>query len=418
MKTSLLLICLLILAIPFSNAQPTTTTSKGENFIKQIEGKLDKAKISIDKNCADPNGSKSAENWYLKGYVYVELAKSAVYAKLAPNAAKDALSAIEKCKELDTEKKFQSDCINLLFDLSTMFYNLGINTYNSALKSNNQSEYATALVNFENFFETVQTLGSDQAIINHLMEISKINKNSVLVYTGYCAQKSGDNEKAKKYYSQTVLLNETNEKAKQAGVPLGYMYYADLLLATGDTATSKKVIEKGAKLYPDNADVIMDAIDIFSKSKNPDQMSDFLQLAIQNNPTNAKMLVILAGAYNTIAKDYVKKGYQATSLEYRDKAIKAYEKALSLNPTDNQVLFNINYNLGILYYNPAVQAYKNKSENNKQEYEYLFKKAVPYLETAHKYNATNKNVMNMLMKAYQTLNETGKAEAIEKELYK
>jgi len=48
----------------------------------------------------------------------------------------------------------------------------------------------------------------------------------------------------------------------------------------------------------------------------------------------------------------------------------------------------------------------------------LFQKAVPYLESAYKIDSKNKNVINMLMTCYQTLNETGKAEAIEKELYK
>jgi len=417
--TTLILIALLTFSSFSIYSQPETTPNRGENFIKQIEGKIDKAKISIDKTCSDINGSKSAENWFLKGYVYTELSKSEIYKKTIPNAARDALTAIEKCKELDIEKKFNSDCINVLFDLSTMFYNQGINFYNSALKSNIISEFSSALENFENFFESVTTLGNDKAIINHLIESSKINKNSITVYTGYCAQKSGDNEKAKKYYSQIVLINEPDlEKVKQAGVPLGYIYYSDLLINTGDTATAKGVIDKGVRLYPNNSDVLMAAIDVFTKAKKVNEMADFLQVAIQKNPANVKMLVILGGAFNTISKDYAKKGYQATFVEYRDKAVKTYEKALALKPADNKLLFNINFNLGVLYYNPAVNAYKKKDEANKQEYEYLFKKAVPYLEAAYKIEPTNRNVMTMLMKAYQTLNETGKAEAIENELYK
>lgn len=420
MRTLFLIVISLVIFTSSALSQTDTKpASKGENFIKQIEGKLDKAKLSIDKSCADINGSKSADNWYLKGYVYTELAKSEVFKKTTPNAAKEALKAIIKCKELDTENKLNSDCINLLFDLSTMFYNQGINSYNSALKTNTPAEYSLALENFENFFESVKTLGSDQAIVDHLIETSKINKNSIIVYTGYCAQKTGDKEKAKKYYSQVVLVNEPNiEKAKQVGIPLGYIYYSDLLMSMGDTATSKLVIDKGARLYPENTDVIMAAIDVFSKAKKVSEMAEFIQAAIIKNPTNTKMLVVLAGAYNTISKDYAKKGYQATSVEYRDKAVKTYEKALTLKTTDNQLLFNINFNLGVLYYNPAVTAYKARSEANKQEYEYLFKKSVPYLETAYKIDPKNRNVMTMLMKAYQTLNETGKAVAIEKELYK
>jgi len=417
MKTSLLFTLIAYSGLLF--AQPEKIPNKGESFIKQIEGKLDKAKVAIDKQCLDINGSKSAENFYIKGYVYTEIAKSAIYKNSVPNANTDALVAIKKCKELDIEKKYTSDCINVLFELSSMFYNDGISNYNTALKSNNTTDYSKALSNFENFFDVIKTLDNDQAIVNHLIESSKINKNAVVVYTAYCAQKSGDNEKAKKYYAQTVLLDEPNtEKAKSNGTSLGYIYYADLLLSTGDTATSKKVISKAVKLYPDNTDVISDAIDIYSKSKNASEMADFLQVALNSNPNNSKMLVILAGAFNTISKDYLRKGYQSTSNEYRDKAIKTFEKVLTLKPTDNKIVFNANYNLGILYYNPAVISYKKKDENNKQEYEYLFQKAVPYLENAYKIDSKNKNVINMLMKCYQTLNETGKAEAIEKELYK
>ena len=192
MKALGFLFCIFILISQSAFAQTTTSGNKGENYIKQIEGKIDKAKISIDKSCADINGSKSAENWYLKGYVYVELAKSAVYKNSVPNAAKEALKAIVKCKDLDVERKFESDCINLLFDLSTMFYDNGINLYNTALKSNLVNDYSSALVSLEDFFEVINTLGNDQTVVNHLIEFNKINKNSVIVYTAYCAQKSGD----------------------------------------------------------------------------------------------------------------------------------------------------------------------------------------------------------------------------------
>lgn len=399
-------------------AQQLTPSTRGENFIKQIEGKLDKAKLQVDKICSGINGSSSAENWFLKGYVYNELSKSEVFKKTAPEADIESLNAIDKCKKLDIENKFVSDCINVLFELSTNFYNKGITSYNSALKSGQQAEFQNGLKMFENFFHAINLLGNDQAIINHLIEINNINKNSVIVYTGYCAQKSGDTDKAKQYYSQLILLNEPAEKAKKSGSPLAYIYYSEALLHSGDSALAKKVIDKGAKIYIDDPDVIMTAVDINSKLNKVHELSEFLELAVNSNSGNAKLLVVLAGAYNNVSKSYAKSGYKSTSMEYRDKSIKTYEKALNLNPNDKQLLFNINYNLGIHYYNPAVQAYKIRNETNLTEHEHLFKKCIPYLESAHKINPSNKNVMTMLMKAYQSLNETAKAESIEKELYK
>ena len=81
------------------------------------------------------------------------------------------------------------------------------------------------------------------------------------------------------------------------------------------------------------------------------------------------------------------------------------------------MLFNINYNMGILYYNPGVQAYKKQDEAGRAEAEALFGKAVVYLEKALELDKTNKNVINMLLKCYQTLNNTQRAEELEKLLY-
>lgn len=403
----------------FSLFAQTNGTSKGENFIQQIEGKLDKAKAQVDKQCADIEGSKSAENWYLKGYVYTELAKSQVYKKIAPHAEFEALEAVKKSKELDTKNKFESDRINLLFDLSTLFYNKAINLYNDGVENKKDQNFPDALTNFEKFQECIDVLGSDQVIVTNLLNYNKVSLNNIYLYTGYSAQKSNQFDKAKANYDKIVLLNVPADQARQSGNPLAYIYYMDLLLANKDTLAARGVAEKGLEVYPENPDVVLAAIDLFSKMKKMSEMSDLMEKVVsQNANPDLKMLFVLGQAYNKISKEYLMKGYQSTADDYKNKAITYFEKVLQSNPTDKNLIFNTNYNLGVIYYNAGVNAFKKRSESNTTEYEFLFKKSLPYLEKAKEINPQNKNVLNMLLKAYTSLNEKVKAEAIENELYK
>lgn len=410
------LISFLIILL-FATGLMAQKTSRGEDFIKQIEGKLDKAKISIEKTLATPEGKLSAENWYLKGYICTELAKSEVFKATYPNAAKDALTAIKKSKELDKTNQFTSECINVLYELSSMFYNHGIEQYNKSVTVNDIEGLKLALDYFESFFDVIKTLGTDDKIVMNLLSTSKININSVIYYSAYSAQKCGMNDKAKEYYAKIITIDAPDEKAKLTAVPLAYVYYPELLVALGDQQKAISLLKQGARLYPENVDVMMAAIDLHKKAGQIDEMSDYLEKAVKASPNNPKMLVVLAGAYSSISKNYDKNGYKATAIEYRDKALAAYDKALKLNPQDKTLLFNINYNLGILYYNPGVQSYKLQTEEGRLAAEALFRKAVVPLETALGMDKANKNIINMLLKCYQTLNDSKRSAELEKMLY-
>ncbi len=418
MRRLFLLAVVFLVSHSFLNAQYSKGTNTGENFIQQIQGKMDKAKEQVDKLCSNPQSSTSAENWYLKSYVYTQLAKSQVYKKIAPNAEFDALEAIKKSKELDNDKKFESDRINVLFELSTIFYNKAILLYNDAVENKKEANFPDALTNFEKFLESIDVLGGDQVIVTNLLQYNKVNLNSIYLYTGLSAQKSGQIDKAKTYYQKLVMLNAPTEQAREGGNPLAYIYYMDLLLSSKDTIGARGVAEKGLEVYPENPDVVMAAIDLFYKMRKMSEMSDLLEKVVQQNANpNLKMVFVLGQAYNNMSKEYARKGFQSTAEQYKNKAIEYFEKVLQSNPTDSKIIFNTHYNLGVIYYNAGVNAYKQRNETNTTEFEFLFKKSLPYLEKVHELDSKNKSVMNMLLKAYSSLNEKAKAEAIERELY-
>lgn len=408
-------IVLTILSIQI-NAQ--NKQSRGENFIQQIEGKLDKAKIQVDKLCSDPTGKDNPENWYLKSYVYTQIAKSQVYKNIAPDAEFVALEALKKSKELDSKKKFESDRINLLFDLSAIFYNKAILLYNEGVEKNKLNNFPSALENFEKFFECIDVLENDKVIVLNLLNFNNVTFENLYLYAGYSAHKSNQIEKAKKYYEQLIHLSLPAQQAREKGNPLAYIYYIDLMLENKDTISAINVAKKSLEIYPENPDVVMAAFDLFYRMRKLSESADLLEniFKINNNP-DYKMLFVLAQTYNNLSKEYKRKGYESTADQYKLKAIEMFEKLLNSNVSDKNILFKTNYNLGVIYYNEGVAAYKKRSETNTTEYEFLFKKAIPYLEEARKYDSKNKNILNMLLKAYTSLNEKVKAEEIEKQLY-
>lgn len=390
----------------------------GELFIKQIEGKLDKAKIQVDRLCSDPATSADQENWYLKAYVYTQLAKSEVYKNIATNPEREALAAIKKSKELDKKRKLESERINVLFDLGAIFYNKGINYYNKALENKYTANFEEALINFENFFDVIDILGEDKSILKTLFDYNKISLEKVFLYAGYCAHNLKNYNKAEEYYKKLTSVGKSMIESRQKDYYLAYIYYADMVFAQGDTNKAINIIETGLDVFPDSVDVVMTAIDLYQKSGRITNLANVLEKVVKANPNpSLKMLLVLGQAYSKLSKDFSKRNYTSTANQYKLKAIETFEKIINSKTSDKDILFKTYYNLGVIYYNEGVIAYKNYNLDENKEYEYLFKKAIPYLEEALKLNPTNKNIMNMLLKAYTSINETEKANEIEKKLY-
>ena len=102
--------------------------------------------------------------------------------------------------------------------------------------------------------------------------------------------------------------------------------------------------------------------------------------------------------------------------QHFEAAIKAYDKALALNPER----FDINLNAGALYYNTAIEI--NKTMNAlplEKEAEYqklsvernkLYMQALPYFEKGHQIDPKNTDCMLALKEIYVRTNQKEKAE--------
>jgi len=391
--------------------------SQNKDALKLIEGRLTDAKITVDKMCSNPQTANNAQSWYLKAYVYTEIAKSEVYDNLVQFPGKEALNAVTKCKEFDTDKKYYSDIVNICLDLGPTLYNKGIKKYNRALKSNSANDYNLALNYFTDFYKVMDVLGNDKKFIDQYIEYNNVKPNSVFLYCGYIEEKLSDFEKAKEFYNKLIDLKSDKETAKAKGMPLAYLYLSNILLKQNDVGKATIIGKRGVELYPDNSDLIINLVNIYKKTDNVDDLSDLLEKSIKNNSTDEKLLFTLAKSYNSISKLFVKRGYQSTADMYKKKAVETYKKAINLHPKDKTMDFKLNYNLGVLLYNSGVRAYKKNYEDRKTYVDFLTD-AMPYLEKCHFYDKNNRRVMNMLMMVYQTLEMSDKQKQIEDQLYK
>ena len=389
--------------------------SQNKEALKLIEGRLTDAKVTVDKMCSNPQTTNDAQSWYLKAYVYTEISKSEVYGNLVQFPGKEALKAVEKCKELDTDKKFYSDIINVCLDLGPTLYNKGIKKYNIAIKNNSVNDYQLALNYFTDFYKVMDALGNDKKFIDQYIEYNNVNPNSVYLYCGYIEEKLSDFDKAKEFYNKLVDLDSDIQTAKAKGDPLAYLYLSRVLLKQGD-AKATIIAKRGVELYPDNSDLIINLVNIYKKTGNVDDLSDLLEKSTTKT-NDPKLLFTLAKSYNSISKLFVKRGYQSTADMYKKKAIDTYKKAIDLHVKDKTMDFKLNYNLGVMLYNSGVRAYKKNYEDRKTYVDY-FTQAMPYMEKCHTYDKTNRRVMNMLMMIYQTLEMTDKQKQIENQMYK
>ncbi len=400
-------ILLLIISLIF-----TFNTFSQDDKIKAIEGDLKLAKQRMDREINDPVLSKKAQTWYLRAYVYNELAKSKVYNDLEKFPGEIALKSIYKCKELDTKDEYYSELITILLELGPTLYNKGITNYNTAVQTKKVDGFKTALYYFDKFYEVIDILGKDdKKFIDQFIKYNGINPQKTYIYAGYAAEQTGNTAKAHKYYTTIIDLKATPEHEKANSFPLVYFYETELLVKDGKLDEAMNVVSKGISIWPKSQELTISAINIYKQKDDDDKLVELMEKVVKSNPDNVSVLYTLGRTYNNLSKKFRKNGYQGTSNKYRNEAINAYKKAIELKPNKKQTVFRLNYNLGIIYFNKAARDYNNQV-GTIDDYQNTLRNAKPYLEAAKSIKTTS-SIDKMLYKIYTTLEMPEKAKTVE-----
>ncbi|NOY49262.1 MAG: tetratricopeptide repeat protein [Chlorobi bacterium] len=341
------------------------------------DGKLDKAKESIDKAAAHEKTMNDAKTWLYKGLIYYNIAQSPLpaYSGLDSNAAKVSYEAFLKAKELDVKGKLKKDIESNLKNLVNVFYIEGGKKFQ-------QKEYMAAIGDFENAFNIAQSAGKFDTI--------------AAFNIGMAGVMSKNPEIAAEYLQKCIDVDFAD--------PRVYMFYNRSAKQLGDTAKAIEILNMGRERFPNELSLLLEQAQLYLEKGETELLQKSLLAAIEKDPTNSNLFFLLGKTYDD-TKDF-------------ENAELYYKKASEVNPD----FFEAYYNLGAIYVNKAAELQSEASElplDKMKEYDALnaeadtnLEKALPYLEKSFEINPDDIYTKNALKEAYIRLKMNDKLEEL------
>ncbi len=347
-------ICLSVSSIYSQKAKVQTAW----NFYKDPYNQYDKAKEAIDEAVVNEQTATMAKTWYYKGLIYTELYGSEKYKSLCNNCLFVAYEAFSKAIQLDPQNEWIDDInsIRIPFIIKAIF--------DEGVKSYQAKDYKSAL----NSFEKVMVMSpSDTAVV---------------LNSAYSAERAGEKEKAIKFYEQLVSykFDDTNI----------YLSLADIYKTNKQSEKALATIRAGRNISPGNLVLMLTEINILLAEGRSKDAVGAMDEAISKDPTNTSLYLALGSTYDNLAhpsdstiKATIKPEQVA---DYTSKAESTYKNGLQVEPND----FNLNYFLGAMYFNQAVDMFGKANslksnadyEKAKIKFDLKFKDSEPYLEKA------------------------------------
>lgn len=197
--------------------------------------------------------------------------------------------------------------------------------------------------------------------------------------------------------------------------PYNYQSIFDAKLMLKDTVGAMEYLKSGRKAFPNDVYLMNRETETFLQKGQQDKALANLQAAIEKEPTNAQLHLVLGNVYDNLANPKGKSGKDTTKPADYDalvlKAVEHYQKAIDLKPSNQESYFNALYNLGALYNNyggalqikasnlPLTEA-KTKGKELEAKSQESYKKAIPFLEQALSVKPDDKATMSALRKLY------------------
>lgn len=395
MKKITLLLIFCLFATTMVNAQRREVRQANRNLNR---GNIDVALQHIQNAITDESTKADPETWVLKTQILMEVSVSedpAIQA-LVEDPLVRAYESIKQAKKLDVENQNILEIQQTLLVLSEFFFNFGAQYYN-------ENKFDRASTYFLTSYQVAESFGSIDT--------------ATLYNAGLAAEIAGNFDKAIEIYKD-VDKYEYDQ-------PYLYSSMGNIFNQRGEIEEAEKWITKGRERYPENLDLIFTEANIYLTSGNIPEAKRILEIAIERDPDNANLHYAFAVNYDQMSRDTL---YSAEERKFAyEESIKAYEKAIEINPE----YFDAIYNLGALYFNEGInffleadnilrQGYSNENLRKAQKLEEQSKKiwqedAQPYLERAKELleidNENYEIVLRSLRELYMRTGQEQKLEA-------
>jgi tetratricopeptide (TPR) repeat protein len=210
--------------------------------------------------------------------------------------------------------------------------------------------------------------------------------------------------------SKFDVARDLYKKVLEAGYtqPDVYAALATCYKELKDNENALKVLNEGRALYPGNTIILFAEINYFLATSQSDKAIADLEMAQTLEPNNPSIFFATGTQYDNLGR--------------YEEAEKAYLKALEINPT----YFDAIYNLGALHVNQAAKLMeKANAIPADKEKEYLemkaiadgvLDKAIPFLEKAHLMDPSDKNTIRSLKEIYARKSMLDKVKEMDEKL--
>ena len=326
---------------------------------------------------------------FAKTYIVKQRVYRAMYVK--DNAANQnlftAFDAIKKAEELDQKGdakgkgigKFKSEIKRDLIMLRVEFQNCGANAYNV-------KDYALAY----NCFDKV--LAIDNMPSNIEEDQVALLDTAILFNAAICAYYSGDMPNTEKLMTQCMEYNYGGTTPHT----VMYLHYRD----NSDTIKMVETLVSGFESHPDDATFLRELVVYYISINDLEQGMKYINLALDSDPNNSTFW-FTKGTFHDQAKE-------------REKAIEAYQKAIETAAT-NEERYNANYNLGVIFYNNAIEEANKANEVDFNDTKKLkeieaaakvkFLECIPYFEVCLAEKADDVEALKALRPVYYRLSD-------------
>jgi tetratricopeptide (TPR) repeat protein len=360
MKRLLMLLAVLIYISTTAMAQKNKVQTAW-NYYKYDH--IEDARTAIDEAAENASSSGMAKTWYYRGLIYQKIHEK--MGSQEPDALMKAYQSYNKALEIDPKYENAEEIQQNKQIIANQMFTTGVEHFN-------KKEYDKALASFENVLTILPT--DTLALLN----------------SAFSAEKAGNKAKAKEYYNKLILMNYRDPKV--------YIFQGNIYKAEGDSTQALATVQKGRQLFPADNALVIEELNMYLFGGRNNEALESLRIAIQSDPKNASL--------------YFAQGTVHDKLNHKDEAAAAYKKAIEIKPD----YFDAYYNLGAMYFNEAAEM-ANKANQLKSNTEYVkakekfdakFKEAEPYLEKALELNPTDQNTITSLKQLYVRLNENDK----------
>jgi hypothetical protein len=377
-----ILFTLLLLSGTIISFSQKSNLIKADNYRKY--GQLDNAKDAIDEATVNEQTKGMDKTWYYRGLIYQSLYNNDKYGFLCDHCLETAYEAFAKANQLKPEGEFSVEITTRQFPI------LRHNLFEQGAYQFNHNLYSASLSSFETALKIMP--GDTLALLN----------------SGLSAEKAKNYGKAKDYYNRLISMHYNNANI--------YFSLSNIYREEKDTARALTVLRDGEKAFPDSINLILNEINILLSSRRNNEAIIAIDNAIKKDPKNSSLYLALGNCYDNLANPRDMDGNDLSKpvnhLELLNKAEQAYLKGLQANANN----FELNFNLGALYFNQAAELQnaainlKSPAELDKAKLRYIakFQDAQPYLERALELAPNDRSTLISLKKVYEETNQPDK----------